>query len=91
MDLCRGINDFNQGYQPKTTIVEDVKGDLVADSYSIAARWTNYFSWLLNVHGVINVRHREIYTAEILVPGPSTIEFELVIEKLICYKSPGID
>ena len=30
-DLYRGINDFKKGYQPRTTIVEDEKGDLVAD------------------------------------------------------------
>jgi len=68
-----------------------VKGDLVADSCSIVARWRNYFSQLLNVHGVIDVRHTELDTADTLVPGPSAFEFELAIEKLICHKSPGID
>ena len=29
-DLERGINDFKKGYQPRTTIVKDEKGDLVA-------------------------------------------------------------
>jgi hypothetical protein len=56
---------------------------LVADSYSIVARWRKYFSQLLNVHGVNDVRHTEIYTAEALVPGPSAFEFELAFEKLI--------
>ena len=55
------------------------------------ARWRNYFSQLLNVHGVDDVRHTEIHTAETLVPGPSAFEFELAIEKLIRHKSPGID
>ena len=41
MDLYRGINDFKKGYQPRTTIVKDEKGDLVADSHSIMARWRN--------------------------------------------------
>jgi hypothetical protein len=27
MDLYRGINDFKKGYQPKTIIVKDEKGD----------------------------------------------------------------
>jgi hypothetical protein len=31
-DLYRGINDFKKGYQPRTVIVKDEKGDLVADS-----------------------------------------------------------
>jgi len=43
-DLYRGINDFNNGYQPRTIIVKDEKGDLVADSHSIMTRWRNYFS-----------------------------------------------
>jgi SLT domain-containing protein len=33
-DLYRGISDFKKGYQPRTNIVKDVKGDLFADSYS---------------------------------------------------------
>ena len=37
-DLYRGINDFKKGYQPRTNIVKDNRGDLVADSHSILAR-----------------------------------------------------
>ena len=37
-DLYRGNNDFMKGYQPRTNIVKDEKGDLVADSYFILAR-----------------------------------------------------
>ena len=33
-------------------IVKDEKGDLVADSHGIVARWRNYFSQLFNVLGV---------------------------------------
>jgi len=49
-DLYRGINDFKKGYRPRTTIVKDEKGDLVAESHSILTRWRNHFSQLLNVH-----------------------------------------
>jgi hypothetical protein len=73
-DLCRGINDIKKGYQPRTKIVKDEKGDLVADSDSIMARWRNYFSQILNVHGVSVVRQAEIHTAEPLVPEPSVLE-----------------
>jgi flagellar basal body rod protein FlgC len=38
-DLYRGNNDFKKGYQPRTNIVKDQKGDLIADSQSILARW----------------------------------------------------
>ena len=46
------------------------------------ARWRNYFSQLLNVHGVNDFRQREIHTAEPLVREPSAFEVELAIEKL---------
>ena len=88
--MCRGISDFKKGYQPGTIIVKDEKGDLVADSHSIMARWRNCFSQLLNVHGVNDVRQAEIHTAEPLVPEPSAFEVELAIQKLESCRSPGI-
>jgi len=72
-------------------LLKDEKGDLVADCHSIMVRWRNYFSQLLNVHGVDNVRQTEIHTAEPLVPEPSAYGVELAIEKLKSHKSPGID
>ena len=90
-DSYRDINDFKKGYQPRTNIVKDDKGDLAADSHSILARWRNYFSQILNVHGVNDDRQTEIHTADPLVPQPSASEVELVIEKLKSHKSPGID
>jgi len=36
-DWYRGINDFKKGYQPRTIIVKDEKGELVADPHSIMA------------------------------------------------------
>jgi len=48
-------------------------------SYSIVARWIKYFSQLLNVHGVNDVRQTEIYTAEPLVSEPSTFVIEVAI------------
>jgi hypothetical protein len=67
-DLYRGINDFKKGYQPRTNIVKDEQGDLAVDSHSILARWRNYFSHVLNLHGVNHIRQAEIHTAELLVP-----------------------
>jgi len=57
--LYRGINEFKKGYHSRTNIVKDEKGDLVADSHSILARWRNYFSQLLNVHGANHIRQTE--------------------------------
>jgi len=42
-----------KGYQPTTSIVNDVKGDLVADSHSNLARGRNYFSQVLNDIGLM--------------------------------------
>jgi hypothetical protein len=61
--FCRGINDIKQSHQARTNTQQDDKGDLVADSHSLLPRWRNYFSQLLNVHGVNDVRQTEIQTA----------------------------
>jgi hypothetical protein len=71
--------------------VKDVNGDLLADFHDILNRWKNYFSQLLNVHNVSDVRQIEVHTAEPLVPGPSRLEVEIAIAKLKKYKSPGSD
>jgi hypothetical protein len=89
--LYRGINEFKRGYQPRSNVEKDEKGDLVADSHSILARWKNHFSQLLKIHGVNDVRQIEVHTAEPLVPEPSAFEVEMAIEKLKRHKSPGID
>jgi len=78
-------------YQPITNIVRDEKGDLATGCHSILASWRKHFSQLLNVHGVNDVRHTEIHTAGPLVPEPSTVEFEMAVEKLKRDKSPGTD
>jgi hypothetical protein len=90
-DLYRGINDVKKGYQPRTRIVKDEKGDLVANSYSIMVRWRNYFFPILNVHGVSDVRQAQIHTVDPLVLEPSALEVELAIEKLTSHKSPVTD
>jgi hypothetical protein len=53
-------------------------------------RWKNYFSELLNVHNVSDVRQIAVHTAEPLVPGPS-LEVQIATAKLKKYKSPGSD
>jgi hypothetical protein len=71
--------------------VKDENRDLLADSDNILNRWKNYFSQLLNVHNVSDVRQIEVHTAEPLVSGASRLEVEIAIEKLKKYKSPGSD
>jgi hypothetical protein len=70
--------------------VKDENGDLLADSHNIVNRWKNYFSQLLNVHRVNDVRQIEIQTAEPLVPDQSPVEVEIAIAKLKRFKSPGM-
>ena len=61
----QGINDFKKGYQSRTTIVKDEKGDLVRDPYSILSRWTNHFSQLLNVRDMgLLMLGRQKYTEQ---------------------------
>jgi hypothetical protein len=71
--------------------VKDEQGDLIVDSHGIFARWRNYFSQILNVRRVNDVRQAEIHTAELLVPEPSVSEIGLAIKKLKSHRSPGID
>jgi len=37
-DLYSGISDFTKGYQPRTNIAKEEKGDLVTDFHGILAR-----------------------------------------------------
>ena len=86
----RAVKAFKTFCRGRTSITFQV-GSRFADSHSIMARWRNYFSQILNVHGVSDVRQVEIHTAEPLVPKPSVLKVELAIEKLKSHKSPGID
>ena len=82
---------MKKGYQPRTSIVKDEKGDLDADSHRILARWRNHFSQLFNVHGVSEARQTKIHTAEPLVLELSAFELEMAAGKLKRHKSPGTD
>jgi hypothetical protein len=90
-DLYRGINEFKLGYQPRTNLVKDERGDLLVDPHKILNRWKNDFCQLLKVHGAGGVRQTEMHTAKPLVPEPSVSEVEVAIGKLKRYKSPGAD
>jgi len=78
-DLNRGINDFKKGYQLRTNIVKDEKGNLVTDSHNILARWRKHFSQQFNVQWVN-------HTAEPLVPQSNAFEVEMAIEKIKRHK-----
>jgi hypothetical protein len=71
--------------------VTDKNCDLLADSHNTLNRWKNYFSQLLNVHNVSDVRQIDLHTAEPLLSGRSRLEVEIAIAKLKKYKSSGSD
>jgi hypothetical protein len=79
-DVYRRINGFQRGYQPKSNLVKDENGDLLADSYNILNRWKNNFSQLLNVHNVSDVRQIEVHTAEPLVLVPVVLKLKLLLQ-----------
>ena len=77
--MYSGISDFKKGYQPRTNIVKDEKGDLVTDSHIILAKGRNLISQLFSVHGVSNDRQTDIHSAEPVVPEPSAFEVEMAV------------
>jgi hypothetical protein len=90
-DLYRGITEFKKIYQPKTNLVKDERGDLLADPQKILTRWKNYFCQLLNVQGPEGIRQTEIHIAEPFVPEPSAAEVQVAVGKMKRYKAPGSD
>jgi hypothetical protein len=73
-DLYRGIHEFKRGYQSRNIIVKGEDGDLLANFHNNFNMWKNYFSLLLNVHNVNDVRHVEKHTTEPLVHGSNRLE-----------------
>jgi hypothetical protein len=61
---------------------------ILTDTHNILDRWRNYFSQLLNVRGVSDVRQTEIHTAEPSVPDRRPFEVEIAIAKLKRHTSP---
>jgi hypothetical protein len=49
-DMHRGTNELKWGYKPRSNLVNDKNGDLLADSHNIFNRRKKYFSPLLNKH-----------------------------------------
>jgi hypothetical protein len=54
-----------RAYQPRSNLVKDENGDLLANSYTILNRWKNLFSQLLNVYRASDVRQTEIHHSDI--------------------------
>jgi hypothetical protein len=78
-DFYRRINGFKKGHQLRINIIKDETDNLIGDRQ------------VLNVHGIDNVREKDIQRAEPLVPESSLVEVEIAIGKLKSCKSLGID
>jgi hypothetical protein len=72
-ELYSGINEFMKAYQPRINIIKDENGNLLADPQNVSDRWKNFFNHALNIHGVHDVRQKDIHTFEPLVPEPSLV------------------
>jgi hypothetical protein len=72
--VYKGINEFK-----RSNLVKDENGDLIGDSHQILNRRKNYFSQLLNVYRVSDVRQMEIHIAEPLVHDPGHFVLEIDI------------
>jgi hypothetical protein len=90
-DLCKRINEFTKGYQPRTNFLKDERGDLLGNSHKILNRRKNFLCQLLNVRGAGDVRRAEMHIAEPFVPEPSASEVEATVGKLKNYKSSSVD
>jgi hypothetical protein len=60
-ELYRGVNEFKKSSQPTSNFVKDENDHVLADSHNVLNRWKNYFSQLLNVCRVSDVRQTEIH------------------------------
>jgi hypothetical protein len=54
-------------YQPRTNIVKDDIGNLVADSHCILARWRNYFSQILCLCDIKDLKNIQVHLAHWLL------------------------
>lgn len=79
-DLYMGINECKSGYQPKRNLVNGDNDDLLADPHNILNRLMIYFSQLLNIHRISDVR--QSYICEPLVPDPNIFKAEIMTAKL---------
>jgi hypothetical protein len=62
--LCRGIDAFERGYQPRSNLVKDENSYLFAYSNNTVNTRKSYFSQSLNIHNVSDVSQIEMHTTE---------------------------
>jgi hypothetical protein len=76
-EFDRGINEL-----PRNNLVKHENVNLPEVYHNTGNMWKKYFSQLLNVHSVSDVRRKEVHTAEQLVTRSSHLEVEIAFAKL---------
>jgi hypothetical protein len=89
--IKKTTNVFKRGYQPRSNLVKDENGGLLADSHNILYRWKRYFSHSWSVNKASDVRWIEIHSAGPIVPGPRRLEVEIALTELKKYNSSSSD
>ena len=49
-EMCKWINEFKKGYQPRDFVIKKHDSTIVANTTSILSRWEQFFSNILNVN-----------------------------------------
>jgi hypothetical protein len=65
------------GYRPRTNLVKYKNDDQLVDFHNILNGWKKYYSQLLKVHNISDVRQIEMHTTKPLVRGSSPFEVEI--------------
>jgi hypothetical protein len=79
-DMCRGINKFKKGYQPRTNLLNAEKGNLLTDPHQIENRWMNYFCQLLNVQLVGGISRQKYRQQTHLFQSPASLRLRMLLE-----------
>lgn len=83
--------NLRRGYQPRPNIVNDEKGEMLANSNIVLSRLKSHAYQLLSVYAVNPIRQTEIHTSEPVVSKLCAFEAEMVSEELKKSKSPDTD
>jgi hypothetical protein len=71
-------NEFKNRWKPTSNLVKFTTGNVNVD---VLNKWKNNICQLLNIHGVNEVRHNEIHTAEPPMPESSSFALDMVADK----------
>jgi hypothetical protein len=88
--MCRGVNEFNNGYQIRSNLEKDENGGRLADFYSILNGCKIHLSQFLNLRVADDFRQVVGYTTKLLVPELSALNL-VVTGNVKKYKESVID